>query len=424
MATFNLPGATSTVDYLNSKKQDSSFGARSKLFVEGGLDKRLGAFTGSNSQNLALLDYLKTKDTAAPVAATPASNIVTSAKTTTPSVSPSAPFSFAAVPPTAKGPVDFSKVSVSQKNSVPDLLKTSTPGPVDFTKLSVTPPAQPASPATAALQTIAPSTPAPSGAGDAAPTQQTTDAITYESIYPGATSSGERDLVNEFLTSQEGQLLLSKKELGELTESQASEESKRILEEKYAGDRATLENNLAKAGLAFSGIRNTQLKALADSLAASELNLDRKLASKLLESNNTLQEGILKGVEELIKAAASKDDAAHKEAIQQLNAVGLAVVGGKLVQTQAAKNAEAAERNRIADNARADAQYALSERRLQLSEEAAQRAETRFLQLYGEEKRDVFNYATQLFELNPDATTAELRAALLQNNPKGQLCRD
>lgn len=410
MAQFKLPAATSVVDYLNSNKQDSSYGARGKLYESAGLSKRLGEFTGSSSQNLALLDFLKAK---APVPATPASSLVTTAKTSTPQTAG------VATSPAPAGGIDFSKISVSppaatapSSASLLTRVPQGAPAP-DFSKLTVAPPPQPAAPATTALSTIAPSTPAPASPGTAAPTETVTETLSYNTLYPGATDPAERDLVNEFLTSEEGKLLLEKRELGELSEQMASAEAKRQLEERYQSDRATLEANLAKNGLAFSGIRNTQLKALADNLAASELNLDRKLASKLLDSNVNLREGILKGVEELIKKAAEKD----KEAIQQLNSVGLAVVNGQLVPTLAAQNAERSEANRVADNLRADAQFALSERRLQLAEESAQRAEDRFLQLYGEEKRNVFDFARQLFELNPDATTAEYRAAMLEYNP-------
>lgn len=217
--------------------------------------------------------------------------------------------------------------------------------------------------------------------------------------------------MNEFLNSQEGMSLLDKRDRGEIDDIAASAEAKRLLEAKYATDVTTLENNLAKNGLAFSGIRNTQVAALADNLAASELNVDRQLASKLLASNATLRDGILKGVEDLIKAAADKD----KEAIQQLNAVGLAVVNGKVVPTLASRNADRAAAQQEIANARAQANFELSERRLAISEASAARAEARFQQLYGAGKQNGFAYARELFDLNPDATPSELRAALFEN---------
>lgn len=434
MAQFTIPAASSVVDYLNSNKQDSSFGARTKLYSEAGLDKRLGSFTGSSSQNLALLDFLKTKGAApaqaAPSAATnplapfsklasPFTSLVAPlAKGLTPSATSAASIASQPKPSPltggASGPIDFGQISMKTPTATDTFNFAQRPGvstPADFSKLTVAPAAPPVTSATQVAQTIAPSTPAPSADGTAPVGGETaTTTITSETIYPSA-SPTEGDLVNEFLTSEEGRMLLEKRELGEMSDQMASEEAKRLLEAKYQSDRTTLEQNLAESGLAFSGIRNTQLKALSDNLAASELNLDRKLASKLLESNLTLREGILKGVEDLIKRAADKD----KEAIQQLNAVGLAVVNGELVPTLASRNADrAAEQQEIA-NARAQANFELSERRLAISEANAARAEARFQQLYGAEKTNEFALLRAAMDAAPDASQEELLAWALEN---------
>ncbi len=412
--TYQLPAATSVVDFLSSQKQDSSFGARSKLYSTAGIDKRLGAFTGTANQNLALLDHLKAQSAPPAQTSAPATSLMTTAKTTTPQTAlPMAVFN-----PTAPAPIDFSKLSMQTPAAPPltSVFQAANKQTPNFSQIAMTPP--PAAPTAAgALATIAPqATPqtqvaSPTGtAGATAGDSSSSSSLTYDTLYPGASQS-EGDLVNEFLNSAEGMALLDKRERGEIDDIAANAEAKRLLELKYEGERTTLENNLAEAGLAFSGVRNSQIKALADNLAASELDVDRTLASKLLTSNATLRDGVLKGVEELIKAAEAKD----KEAIQQLNAVGLAVVNGQLVPTLASRNADRAAAQQEIANARAQANFEMQERRLQLSEEAADRADARFQQLYGDGKTDGFSYAQELFDLNPGATPAELRAALFQN---------
>lgn len=54
-----LNTSTSVVDFLKSKKQESSFSARKKLFNESNLSNRLGDFKGSEAQNRALLRNLQ-----------------------------------------------------------------------------------------------------------------------------------------------------------------------------------------------------------------------------------------------------------------------------------------------------------------------------------------------------------------------------
>lgn len=56
----------SIVDFLNTQGKPSTFKARGELFVSGGLDKRLGDFTGSASQNTALLNSLQKSANATP----------------------------------------------------------------------------------------------------------------------------------------------------------------------------------------------------------------------------------------------------------------------------------------------------------------------------------------------------------------------
>lgn len=68
-----LSTTTSIVDFLKSRGEESSFTARRKLFTEKGFATRLGEFTGSASQNLALLRNLRTPtEVTAPPAVTEA----------------------------------------------------------------------------------------------------------------------------------------------------------------------------------------------------------------------------------------------------------------------------------------------------------------------------------------------------------------
>lgn len=87
MAEVKLNTSTSIVDFLKSKGQESSFSARRKLFQEGGFEQRLGTFTGTAAQNLALLRSMQQSDRAAPVSAQDTLNQVGA-----PTPAPAAPF--------------------------------------------------------------------------------------------------------------------------------------------------------------------------------------------------------------------------------------------------------------------------------------------------------------------------------------------
>lgn len=443
-----LPSTNSIVDYLNSQKKDSSFSARTKLYKEAGLESRLGAFVGSASQNLNLLKKLQTPAPAAVAPTTPATNALQSLVPTT-----SAP-----VAPPVGNPLTSTLPQTSQPTATnvmsqippktPSLAETIGQFSGPQSPLNPTPQA-PASPAVPT-----PATPGGTYTGNSIVdflsskgaandfesrsriaerlgisgyrgsaeqnmkllntlrndpnliNSQKADEATIAAtgtaasvIQPDATP-GEADVVNQWLNSPEGKLFVDKQNADDLTDTAVSAAAKAALEAKYEGDKAQLEQSLAANGLAFSGMRGTQVKALADSLASSLLKEDRALASKLLDQDFELRDAILKGVADIAKRAAEKD----KEAIQQLNAIGYAVINGKLVPTLASRSAD-----------RADAQLEMSERRLQLAEESANRAAARFEQLYGAGKNSGFDYVRQLMELNPDATRAELKAAALEN---------
>lgn len=414
MATANLPSTGSIVDYLRSSGQDASYSARRKLYNDSGLGTRLGDFVGSSGQNLALLKQLQSKPTTPTPTptATPALDTVrtvgasTATKTSTP-MTATGVVTQAQQPQTVASRLGVPESTISAPKpsssamSVQDIINKATGVSVAPNQSVLPIPTAPQTAPAAAAPTATSTTPAAS-----APQSSTggTIAAGNATVNPNTLipdgDTGERDLVSEWLNSEEGQLFTARQELAGMDAEAAQEEARAELEAKYEGEKATLEENLAANGLAFSGVRATKVKALADSLASSLIGVDRKFASKLLDANLDLREAILKGVADI----AAEAKAGRKEAIDQLNAVGWAVIGDQLVPTLAARSAE-----------RADVQLAMSERRLQLAEESASRAEARFEQLYGAGKVNGFQAVQELIALNPAATEADIRSTVRSN---------
>lgn len=335
MAEIRLPSTTSIIDFLNTQGKDSSFSARKKYYTDLGFDKRLGSYQGSANQNLSLLKYLQ-NDAKPPQTEAPASSATSII-------------------------YDTSKMKPGTNQAILDIFKT----PGQMSKVPVqtptpTPPA-PSMNTSSALKTLG-----VSGYEQPTPQPEQKPALPKASdVLPP--TPGEDELLTKFMDSQEGKNLLSDAENKGLTEQATTQAAKDALEVKYKSEAKTLEEKLASNGLAFSGIRGAQVKALADSLAASLLGEDRKLASKLLDEDANLRDAIIKGVADLAKDA--KDG--RKEAIQQLNAIGYAVVNDQLVPTLSYQSGQRAEEAAI----RAEKQLAISEQRLQLAEESAARAE-------------------------------------------------
>lgn len=352
MAT--LPSAQSVVDFLNSQKRDSSFRGRKKLFTESGLSSRLGDFQGTGAQNTALLKFLQGQ-TQAPTTPTPTgtSRVYNSQNYPLPEPSRNinpAPTAFLDNPIQRQTPAT-NAISLAQ-----------TPSPVpNFTDISVG-----LAGARAQAQKIQEGINALSSAEApvASPPVSVPDSTKIDVPQAGAKaedylpeeSKDEADLIQQYMASPEFKLFTDRQELAGMTEEQKAEELKATLESKYEQEKTSLEQKLAVNGLAFSGIRATQVKALADSLATSELGVDRDMATKLLDANLDLRENILKGVADLIKEA----DSGRKEAIQQLNQMGLAVVNGTLVPTLSAQRQEDLQIQRNLQNELALAKYDLS----------------------------------------------------------------
>lgn len=468
----SLPSTGSIVDYLNSKGQDSSFGARSKLFKEAGLDKTLGAFQGSANQNTTLLKTLSSKgsnpsffDGKAPPNAfegeskaqdffkSPALqpfgealsfNTVNSTSSTRRSKQPSTPQKFNLQDiidrNTAGQPVQQSRApQQSAQSIIDDAINSAGGGGQSYTiqngdtlgkiakqfgttvsdlakQNNISDPNKIKAGATinvggsnksssqagggntgGAQGGTSQNTPAvqnpetSTGQRDAA--LQSSIGISASSVLGNYTPPSEADLVNNWLESTEGKLELEKLELKNLTAQGKADATREALETKHAGEKEALENNLATKGLAFSGIRGTQVKSLADSLASSLLGVDRELATKLLDADINFRETVIDGVGDLLKSAQSD----QKDAIAQLNKMGYAVVGDQIVPTLARENA-------TIDDIRADANLAIAQRRLQLSEAANARAAANFGK--GDtEKTDEFAILLALLDGVEDGTT-------------------
>lgn len=225
-------------------------------------------------------------------------------------------------------------------------------------------PNQPASTPTPAAPTFtAPGTIPPEVATRDAETASATGGFSGSTVTPPGTPAQEIDLVNEWLNTAEGKLALEKYQKENLDAEAASDRLYEEAEARYDSEKTTVEQELAANGLAFSGIRGSTIKALADNLAASELNADRQFASKLVDADINFRETVLKGVASLIKDASAEDE----KAIAQLNKMGYAVYDGMIVPTLARENASI-------DDVRADAQLNIALRRLGLAEEANNRA--------------------------------------------------
>ena len=158
------------------------------------------------------------------------------------------------------------------------------------------------------------------------------DAATLAAM--GIGTIDEQEIYNDLLASPEFKLFSDYMTNKGLSDQAIADAAKQALEVKYADDRTTLENSLANKGLAFSGIRGTQVRALATSLAASELDVDRKLATQVLDLDYDLKNTILDMVAAKVKEAQS----GRQEALGALKDAGLTLIGNTLVPTLAAQS--------------------------------------------------------------------------------------
>jgi len=467
----SLPSTNSIVDYLNSTGQDSSFSSRRNLFNTKGLNKTMGNFQGSASQNLSLLNNLRGAGSSgakrspsffegkAPPNAFEASNFLASSPTLKPfndalasrgsnNTANSTParrgatqnFDLQSIIEQATGGQNGGQSRRNEANSTPnaqmiidriiretgsdpstvqsrpnqsfasDNPTSQTPaqdalGGFDLSKMSRQQKVDLLASAEADLANRR------SGGQASGATQSSSNIIgmSASEVLGNFSTPSEGALVDQFLNSTEGKLEMEKLQLDNMTAQGKADATKQALETKYASEKEGLNERLAANGLAFSGIRGTQVKALADSLATSVLGVDREFATMLLNADINFRKTILDGVADLIKDAS--DD--KSEAIKQLNAAGYAVVGDQLVPTLARQNA-------TTDDIRADANLAISQRRLELAESANARAAASAGK-GNAEKTDEFAIFYSLLSSAPEGTTNnELLAWGLQNTNLNQ----
>lgn len=186
--------------------------------------------------------------------------------------------------------------------------------------------------------------------------------ISSSDLYPEGESVGEADMINQWLDSSEGRAALQRQRMENMSAEAEAEQMRNEVESQFAEEKREMEHSLAERGLAFSGIRASQVRDLAENLAQSQLGIDREFASQLLNADQNMQETIIEGVGSLIEQAQRNEE----QAVEQLNKAGYAVIDDMLVPTQSAQNAEHSQRI-------ADARLSLEGQRVQLAEQAERR---------------------------------------------------
>lgn len=136
------------------------------------------------------------------------------------------------------------------------------------------------------------------------------------------------DIQSQLESSPAYKLLQERLGLTTTTAQAQAEADKAKLQASYEQDKNKLEQNLAEKGLAFSGIRTSDVQNLTESLAASKLSIDRELASNLLKANLDLKDYILNAVSDAITETTK----GKEQAINQLNKLGYAVFNGQLIE--------------------------------------------------------------------------------------------
>lgn len=188
----------------------------------------------------------------------------------------------------------------------------------------------------------------------------------------------EEELFRRLLESSEFRLRTEREALEtEVLSAEAAAEKERLAAETQKSVRE-FQESLGRRGLVFSGQFVEGTNRLIESLAASKLNVDRKLAANLLRRDIAFREETLKEVSKLVEDAQKQND----KAIQQLNQAGFAVIGNQLVPTLSAQRLEALEEQRQIQNDIAALRLQMAqeknEEQLRLAEERLRLAEERF----------------------------------------------
>ena len=257
------------MDYLKSVGQANDYTSRSKLATQMGIQN----YTGSATQNTQLLDMLRKGGGGFPAGTT----------------------------------VDQLLQSGYQEGDVVSVGGQQVRIAPDGSLVSVNPDGSLASPTT--TPTTSSGTPITSTATN-----------TLQSLGLGGVPSTS-DLVDQVLNSSEYKLYTEKLGIGTAAAQAGAASAKALLKSKFGAEKASLEQKLAENGLAFSGIRNAQVKGLIDSLASAALGEDRALAVKLLNADVDLKGKVMDLVADLVKEAQD----GQKQAISLLNQQGLTI---------------------------------------------------------------------------------------------------
>lgn len=370
---------TSIVDYLKSQGQTSDFASRVRLFREKGYESRLGTYTGSATQNVAFLRGLQ-GETKPITPTTPASTALKTAGAPQPTLG---------TPEATRAFLGLTAPTIPRENFPSGIV-----APFRSTAGAFLPTPEEELKKKEETKTEPP------------PDISATDSLAALGL-PEVPS--ESALLTKAFEQPEFKLFGERQALAKTTAETEAEVAKTELERKFGESKAELEESLGKRGLFMSGIRTKGVQQLIESLGASKLEVDRKTATKLLEQNLDLRAKVIDAVADVVKEA----QAGRREAIQQLNTAGFAVVGNKLVPTLAERKAQAGEERATRAELRAEAAAGRSEARLQLAQEAADRANQR-LEIYLQQQQlgasaperlrkqlqPVFSDASQIFVAN------------------------
>ncbi|KKL71635.1 hypothetical protein LCGC14_2092940 [marine sediment metagenome] len=336
------------------------FDERRRLFDQFNLGSDLGSFIGSPKQNTALEQSLNRAENTigVPISPTNATNFIGIANKLPRDAAGASPLfatNVPGLPVSSTGVIPMQRPLQSQvtqglgftPRETPTIFAPRIPTP----QPPVAPTPTPTTPTALAAPVVPPLV---------APKAEVQETFTQVNI---PSSASEEDLAARVFSSPEFQLERDRIEASATSEIAKSRAKIDFLERQFQVDKDSLERKFSARGLFQSGMRATQARALAENLAASKLGVDRDLASQLIDTNLDLREAILDAVADVAKDAQQN----RKDAIAQLNKVGLAVIGDQIVPTLAAETAAETKKRLERGEVRA-------ERRLGLAEEAAIRA--------------------------------------------------
>ena len=334
-------------EFMGSISLPTDFSSRKKLFTESGLEKRLGTYAGSSSQDSAFLKQLQstqaTKNPFGTIGTLNASGQLMSqqasqaraqvgstgvdlfgkpityqaAQQQAPQQGQQAPKT-AGITPTAKQssvPQAYNIPSASGASDALEAIKKriATEGITDNAGNMLLPPGA-YNPQTNTAAQPTPETPGETSAADGIEMPKA----------PSAT-----DMLAQVLNSPQFQLFQERQTALTTLEMAQAEAEKAENEQTFEQKKKQFEESMGRRGLFMSGETTQGVNQLVEALASSQLGVDRKLAGVLLDANFDLRERIMDDVAKVVQEAQKDND----KAIEQLNKVGLAVVGDKLVPT-------------------------------------------------------------------------------------------